>query len=267
MVLIKMKQVSGVVTVGQYQSYIICATPRSGSTLLCTLLAATGVAGNPNSFFRTESLSVWTQEWGLPDIKALSGPAITRRYLAALRIEGTAQTGLFGLRLMAENIVDASNALDQIHPGHPNDHARFEAAFGKTLYLHLSRQDKVAQAVSRIKAEQSGLWHMAPDGSEYERLSPAKPLAYDAKRIARTIAQYRASDAAWQAWFAAQGITPMRLTYEGLAAAPFETLKDILRQLGQSPGAADGIVPGVARMTDDTSKDWIARYRHEFPGA
>ena len=252
---------------GPYQSYIICATPRCGSTLLCTLLAATGVAGKPNSFFRVQDVSEWAQEWGLPDIKTLSDPAITRRYLAALRVEGTAQTGLFGLRLMAENIVDASNALDQIHPGHPNDHARFEAAFGKTLYLHLSRRDKVAQAVSRLKAEQSGLWHMAPDGSEYERLSPAKPLAYDAKRITRTIAQYRASDAAWQAWFTAQSITPMRLTYEALAAAPLETLRDILHQLGQNPSAADGIVPGVARMTDGTSKDWIARYRLEFPNA
>ena len=31
--------------------YLVCATPRSGSTLLCHALAATGVAGRPEEFF------------------------------------------------------------------------------------------------------------------------------------------------------------------------------------------------------------------------
>ena len=33
------------------KSYVVCATPRSGSTLLCALLAGTGVAGNPEEYF------------------------------------------------------------------------------------------------------------------------------------------------------------------------------------------------------------------------
>src|SRR4051812_39199959 len=32
-------------------SYLVCATPRSGSTLLCELLSATGVAGRPQEYF------------------------------------------------------------------------------------------------------------------------------------------------------------------------------------------------------------------------
>src|SRR3954469_9702243 len=32
-------------------SYLVCATPRSGSTLLCETLSKTGVAGNPLEFF------------------------------------------------------------------------------------------------------------------------------------------------------------------------------------------------------------------------
>ena len=38
------------------RSYLICATPRSGSTLLCEALTNTGVAGNPKEYF--ESLKV-----------------------------------------------------------------------------------------------------------------------------------------------------------------------------------------------------------------
>src|SRR5438046_662736 len=32
-------------------SYLVCATPRSGSTLLCEALANTGIAGNPKEYF------------------------------------------------------------------------------------------------------------------------------------------------------------------------------------------------------------------------
>src|SRR5919197_6386428 len=31
--------------------YLVCATPRSGSTLLCQLLERTGVAGRPDEYF------------------------------------------------------------------------------------------------------------------------------------------------------------------------------------------------------------------------
>ncbi|MDP9189057.1 MAG: Stf0 sulfotransferase family protein, partial [Actinomycetota bacterium] len=33
------------------KSCLVCATPRSGSTLLCALLAGTGVARQPQEFF------------------------------------------------------------------------------------------------------------------------------------------------------------------------------------------------------------------------
>ena len=38
----------------QIDSYLIRATPRTGSTLLCGLLASTGVTGRPESFFRSQ---------------------------------------------------------------------------------------------------------------------------------------------------------------------------------------------------------------------
>ena len=33
------------------RTYFVCATPRSGSTLLCKSLAETGVAGRPEEYF------------------------------------------------------------------------------------------------------------------------------------------------------------------------------------------------------------------------
>jgi trehalose 2-sulfotransferase len=33
------------------RSYLVCATPRSGSTLVCQALKGTGVAGRPEEYF------------------------------------------------------------------------------------------------------------------------------------------------------------------------------------------------------------------------
>jgi LPS sulfotransferase NodH len=33
------------------KSYVVCATPRSGGTLVCALLAGTGAAGRPEEYF------------------------------------------------------------------------------------------------------------------------------------------------------------------------------------------------------------------------
>src|SRR5687767_6906049 len=35
------------------KAYLVCATPRSGSTLLCEALKATGVAGRPGEYFES----------------------------------------------------------------------------------------------------------------------------------------------------------------------------------------------------------------------
>ena len=243
------------------RSYIICATPRSGSTLLCDLLAGSGVAGRPASFYRRESIGSWAQRLGVPISEGTDNELFERRYLEAIRREGTAGTDLFGLRLMWPSLAELNGKLDQLFPGLSDDRARLEAAFGSTLYLHLTRADKVAQAVSRLRAEQSGLWHLDADGGERERSGPPAAPAYDAVAIEGFVSEAVDHDAAWRRWFAAQGIAPMPLSYEELSAAPQTVLADVLVALGQDRAAASRAKVRSSRMADAESADWAARYR------
>ena len=149
-------------------SYIIAATPRSGSTLLCDLLSGTGIAGQPHSYYRREDILDYARTWGVSSPDVIGDEAFERTYLEAVRRAGAAQTGIFGLRLMWSSVAELSARLSAIHPDRLDDSVRFELAFGKPLYIHLSRRDKVAQAVSLLKAKQSGLWHRAADGTERE---------------------------------------------------------------------------------------------------
>lgn len=244
-----------------FDAYIICGTPRTGSTLLCDLLTSTGRTGAPHSFYRRQDILEWAEEWKLPGRGTMSALDFDIAYLNAAIAAGKGGTGIFGLRLMRENLGELSAILDRIHPGLSSDKARFEKAFGRVLYMHLSREDKLAQAVSLIKAEQTGLWHIAPDGTEIERVGqPAEPR-YDFQRIRGQVGELEAYDSAWNIWFAQQGIAPLRIGYERLAADPAAMLTSICEALGVQPPSADDIRPGVAKLSDSTSLDWIRRYR------
>ena len=246
-----------------YASYVICTSPRSGSTLLCKLLAATGVAGKPGSYFHDGSISAWLGYYDLtPDVAALEKDILADVFNAAIA-EGSAGTGLFGLRLQRHSFDFFMQKLRVLHPKPATDAKRLEAAFGRTAFIHLTRRDKVEQAVSYVKAEQTGLWHAAPDGTELERLSPPQAPAYAPDKIAAQVEKMTAFDQQWESWFESQGLSPLVITYEALSADPVGTLKRVLEHLGRNPQAAGGVKPGVAKLADEMSKDWVTRFRAE----
>lgn len=247
----------------QYDSYIICGTPRTGSTMLCNLLAATGIAGNPDSFFMRDVDEVWASEWGLPKREGMTHQAYCAAYLKAAIASGKAQTGVFGLRLMRENLGDLMAMIDAVYPGLPEDKSRLQAAFGRTLCIHLLRGDKLAQAVSMVKAEQTGLWHIAPDGKELERLAPPQPPRYDFDRIAAKLDTLTGYDTAWLDWFKAEDIAPLTIEYEALSANPSQIINGIIQELGFDEDVFVPADPGVGRLSDETSREWVRRFRAE----
>ena len=245
------------------QAYMICGTPRSGSTLLCDLCAGSGVAGRPNSFYRRESMTHFAAEFGVPSPSGIDGPGFDRAYLEALLRDGKGGTPVLGIRMMWPSVVEASRRLDGLFPGFSSDAARFERAFGTLVYLMLSRDDKVAQAVSRLKAEQTGLWHRAADGSERERSAPPRPPVYDGDRIEHFLTEALAHEAEWRRWFGAEGISPVPLSYEALSADPRAGLANVLSAIGQDPERASSVEVKTARLADAESVAWAKRFRAE----
>ncbi len=245
------------------QSYIICATPRSGTTFLCDLLTETGIAGRPDSFFRLQSRRWWAEHLNVSTEKWTSVNAFDQHFLSAVLQEGTGQTSAFGMRLMWRDFDSLLKELNSIYPGIANDKAKLSAAFGPPQFIHLSREDKVAQAVSRLKAEQSGLWHINADGTERERLSPEFSPVYDAQVISDLVLEYERHDTAWNNWFAQQDIKPLHIKYEELAIDPPTTLAKILSAIGLDPTVAKTAQPNTKRMANKESYEWVSRFRSD----
>ena len=150
--------------------------------------------------------------------------------------------------------------LNTLHPGLPTDHARVEAAFGDTLFIHLTRHNKLDQAISLVIARQSGLWHRAPDGTELERLSAPARLVYDRSAIAGHLAELTALDDAWHTWFTKEKIDPLRISYDRLAADPAGVLADTLRRMGLDTRGAPPLALPTARLATRINRDWAERF-------
>ncbi|WOF73829.1 Stf0 family sulphotransferase [Parvibaculaceae bacterium PLY_AMNH_Bact1] len=245
----------------QYQSIILCANPRSGSTMLCDLMAFTGALGRPASFYRPESIPEWAKQLGVNHEPG--SEEFERDYLAAVRREGTDASGIFGLRLMWDALEGLVDRLSPLFPGQQSDAALFERALGRPLYVHLVREDKVAQAVSLVRAKQSGQWHLASDGSVRQGSRDPAPITYDARVIEKEIGSLTHDDAEWKAWFAQEAVTPLPVAYESLVTDPQAVIGGLLNAAGHDPAIAHDVVPRTARMADEESLKWIKRYRRE----
>src|SRR5262245_7873330 len=76
-------------------SYLICATPRSGSNFLCEVLRGTAIAGRPDDYFWNPPY--WWQRWGTADFPS---------YFGRLLREGTTTNGVFGSKMMWDYLGD-----------------------------------------------------------------------------------------------------------------------------------------------------------------
>lgn len=75
-------------------NYLICGTPRTGSTLLCQYLTSTEVAGRPHSYFRKQDMTAWAESWR---ILSANGTYSFSHYLIAARAAASTENGVIGI--------------------------------------------------------------------------------------------------------------------------------------------------------------------------
>ncbi|WOI35244.1 Stf0 family sulfotransferase [Tritonibacter scottomollicae] len=243
-------------------AYIICTTPRSGSTLLCRMLRTTGIAGAPASLFFGTSLAEWRRRMALAPSDASSTVQL-RDIMAAAHALGKGDTAVFALRQQWHSFAFLQAQLALLFPAAQTDLVRLTSVFGPLRFIYLTRADKVSQAVSYLLAQQTGLWHRHADGTELERTAAPQLPTYSYEAIAAAVAKLTEWDQNWQAWFNMQGVAPFTVTYETLADAPQAQIRDILEQLNLPTQVADSVEPDVARIDDPRSREWVERFRRD----
>lgn len=231
-------------------SYLLCATPRTGSTLLCGLLASTGVAGRPESYFREPDERVWAARFGVP--VAGDGSFDYRAFAAGAEQAGSTHNGVFAARIMwgtMHLVVDGLRADGTVE----TDLDVLTRHFGPLRMVHLHRDDVVGQATSWARAEQTGYWQSGD--------VPSREPAIDLEQVDELVRTIEGHNAAWNSWFAGQGVQPHRVSYEALTAEPDRAVRRILNHLGIEPPAAWRPQSEHRKQADEVNADWVRRYR------
>lgn len=223
-------------------NYLICATPRSGSNLLCEVLSSLGFAGTPEEH-------LWDPPGAEPVSLAVRWPPVLQA--------GAGANGVFGLKLMGYQADRLERELPAVL-GMPD--ASLGLVLAATLAdpkcVYLTRQHRLRQAISLVRAVQTSQWRSMD--------SATCDAQYDAHAISREVQTLEQDEATWEEFFDRNGMTPYRLTYEGFMGCPQRTVGALLSYLGHDdPGGIALSQTQHRRQADDVTEDWLHRYQRD----
>ncbi len=229
-------------------NYIICATPRSGSTLLCEALRNSGLAGNPDEYFGSMHVERWTEKWQTHSEK---------EYLDKVIAYGRGGNGVWGIKIMRLYWQDVINHLQRATGfTEVSETELLNACFPDLRYIWITRRNKVRQAISWMKFVQGSAWHW-----ENEKPQELTGLEFKPDVIEAFISQTAIDETAWLEFFQKLGVQPYVVVYEDFTHAYEETAKDILKYLGIP--FQKKLVFGQRRMkkqADVLTDEWVQKY-------
>ena len=280
------------------RSYLVCATPRSGSTLVCHALGETGVAGRPEEYFealrhsgrprRPEEYFLGVEDPSIRDHLGERGvgaeqtprsPLWSRaaydRYLEWVFEAGTTPNGVFGAKLMWGYFGDFVSLVRNIPAYRDLPLAELlPAVFPDLTFVRVVRANKVRQAVSLWKAVQTATWRedqaagsgaisIEEDGSPPYRsfIEEHRPqLRFHYRAIDHLLRELLIEEASWDAFFEHSGIKPVLVLYENFAADYETSTLNLLDRLDLSPPDDFSFQPRMKKQSDDFNDDWTKRY-------
>jgi LPS sulfotransferase NodH len=239
--------------------YLICTSPRSGSTLLCRGLAETGRAGAPAEYFdhREESIAYWRYHFQI---------STKLEFLDGIVQKTSTPNGIFGTKVHWSTQPDLRQALcnamgteiSERRDRSLNDLLREK--FGAVRYIWLRRSNKVAQGISHFRAARSYVWELPRTPSRLNGIR-GDTVRFDFRAIDHCVSLAREYDRQWCVYFESNGLAPLQLVYEDFVAAYDETLRSVLEFLDVYHCDLPVTEPQLERMADAKSLDWEKDYR------
>jgi trehalose 2-sulfotransferase len=221
------------------KSYLIASSYRCGSSYLCWLLWKTGLLGAPSEVLNATS--------ELPQFINRFKTSSPSDYITKILERRVSRNGVFGVKAHFHHF----EAYQKQYPP-------LLKRMAPVTYIHINRPDKVAQAVSMVKALQTNRWHSRMEGG------PKPSLHYDREMIANCLADIEEQDLAWRRWFKAHGVSSFDVTYTDLTKDAAGVVRRIVELLGVANDEPDEVlIPSVEKQGDETNNEWIERYERE----
>jgi LPS sulfotransferase NodH len=224
------------------KTYLVCATHRSGSNLLCQALWHTDLAGRPQEFFSpTHAAKISeTHELGVDPNADYVG------YLNALMAKRATSNGVFGGKIMWPHL----------ETFHEQIGGSLADVFPNLSYIWVRRDDKLLQAISHWKAKQTKVYNSLQENSV-----PAEELKFDYEEIRKIVKRFTEQDEAWGAFFEQNGIEPFEVHYEAFANDYEATTRKMVEFLGVNIPDEFRVKPlTYKKLADEINEAWQKQY-------
>ena len=238
-------------------AYLICATPRTGSTLLFDGLMRTGVAGRPDEYFDD-------RRWVQLAMMTRLGIVSDRTYFSQIVRMATTPNGVCGLRIHGHQVSALHEKILCI-PELPekwleriNFYEALHIGFTDLRFIWLRRKNRVAQAISLFLATRSRVWKKRLGSRAAEPV-----IDYDFAGIDRLVHRLEYQDLSWQRFFEDHGIQPLQLIYEDFIENYEETIRGVLNFLEVQPLSTAIHPPRLMRQSGERSLLWEKKYKEE----
>ncbi|WP_413167431.1 Stf0 family sulfotransferase [Capilliphycus salinus ALCB114379] len=199
------------------KTYVICTTARSGSNLLCDLLASSKMMGNPKEVLNVDSmLRPYCEKNGL--FEQNSQVSMTT-YLDHIVNSLSSKNNVFGMKAL----------FDQLEP-----FLRLEAVkelLQTSKFIWLVRRDLVAQAVSMYIARVTNEWTSMNEkqNQEKENKSRRDDVQYDRDKINHFMEYLTQQNLKLLDFFAINQIDYLQVYYEDILVNPNQICQEICK--------------------------------------
>jgi LPS sulfotransferase NodH len=213
------------------RGYAVMTYARSGATWFAQLLGSTGVLGRPEDWFN----GVGYRNRGVADY-----PLDRAGQLARVLSAGRSANGVYGVKLSPVRC-DELRGFD------------WQGQLGPLAWIHLLREDRLGQAISDVRAQQTG---------QYRSTTPSGgPARFDAAMIANSLTRQLLDEARVRQFFAIGGIAPLELSYEQVLADEAGALARVAELVGVTePLEPDRAAIALEVQRDAVSEEWRARF-------
>ena len=245
-----------------HRPLLLCATHRTGSNLLEQYLKASSVAGKPKEFYSPDLSRDLAAKFNLPD-----PDSEFLRYQKEVTAKWRTANGVFAAKIMWRHLdsIRARFSADPSVAGRNPGASGWETLLGilpNPMVVHVTRRDKVLQAISMVRAKQTGVYSTVHvDRGRKPQLEYGD---YDFHAIKLHVEKLTAEDASWVQLFQSHGTAVKTVVFEEFVKAPLENTARLLTWLGL-PQPAEWILPAVpARpQSDAISSEWKTRYEKD----
>jgi len=237
-------------------TYIIASTMRTGSYLLCEGLEETGRAGRPREVLCPERRGEYAGKWELPPDVALED------FMREAIVRGTTENGVFGLKIHGHHVEPLARECG--FQGEPYQVLRL--LFPAAKYIHLTRRNRRAQAISWYRAAATNQWWKIPGVRNWDLTG--REAEFDGARIRSMEMELERQEQAWERFLVgAPPVEVIEMDYETLAADYRGQVARTLAWLGEDPELAQKLPePRMVKQADAKSEAWLRRMEAEFPG-